>query len=102
MLLGVTAVPAIGAELEVGAIAPHLDLAPLLFGESPGYVLEVPQERVQEALELLPALGVAAWDLGVTTAAPRLRVVQNGTVLVDSDLARLAQVHRSALARILL
>ena len=102
MLLGVTGAPAIGAEIEVGPVAgedlPHL---PLLFGEAPGYVLEVPGPQAPKALGLFAAQGVAAWELGATTEGTRLKVRRGGEELVDIDLAQLAEIHRSALAAVL-
>ena len=37
-----------------------------LFGEAPGYVLEVPPEKLAASTRVLRARGVAAWDIGVT------------------------------------
>jgi phosphoribosylformylglycinamidine synthase len=101
MLLGISGPLRIGADCRVSAVAPELATAPLLFGEAPGYVLEVPAGWGAEALAFLAAERVPAWDVGVTTIAPRLRIERDGHVLMDVELARLAAVHRGALAEVL-
>ncbi len=101
MLLGIAGPPTIGADLEFGAVAAELAPAPLLFGEAPGYVLEVAAARADDVSRLLAERGVEAWDLGPTTMAPRLRMTHGGVVLLDLELAELAPVHRGQLARIL-
>jgi phosphoribosylformylglycinamidine synthase len=102
MLLGVTGEPAIGADLELGRCAPpELSVVALCFGEAPGYLLEVEATQMAAVLDLAAERSVEAWELGVTTQHPRLRVERGGVALVDCDLARLAEIHRGALARAL-
>ncbi len=98
MLLGVTGDPEIGAELDIEPWSEDLPLAPLLFGEAPGFVLEIDPDRLHPALADLADHEVRAWDLGITTADGRLRVRRGRAVVADHELARLAEVHRSALA----
>jgi phosphoribosylformylglycinamidine synthase len=98
MLLGVGGVPRIGVELDVGPVAAQLALAPLLFGEAPGYLLEISASRGAEALELLAERGVKATVLGETSIVPRLRVARDGARIVDLALDGLAEIHRGSLA----
>jgi len=101
MLLGIAGPLRIGATCDLGPVAPGLAPAALLFGEAPGYVLEVPVARSAGALEILAAQGVPAWDVGATTMAPRLSIESAGRELVAVELARIAAAHRSALAEVL-
>jgi phosphoribosylformylglycinamidine synthase len=101
MLLGISGPLRIGADCDVSAVGPELAPAALLFGEAPGFVLEVPARRSDEALAFLAARDVPSWTVGVTTVAPRFRIEQSGRGLVDIELARLAAVHRGALAEVL-
>jgi phosphoribosylformylglycinamidine synthase len=101
MLVGVAGVPRIGAALELGPVAPELALAPLLFGEAPGFVLEVGPEELAQVQALCAARGVPAWDLGPTLAEPRLRVTRAGRALLDLPLETLAHAHRGALPALL-
>jgi phosphoribosylformylglycinamidine synthase len=101
MLLGVQGRPGIGAELELAPLAPELPLAPLLFGEAPGYLLEVAPEKLGGVTTLLGEREVEVWDLGSTRSEPRLRVDRGGARLLDLPLELLARVHRGALALLL-
>jgi phosphoribosylformylglycinamidine synthase len=97
MLLGVQGRMRLGLELELGPVAPELDLIALLFGEAPGYLLEVPPEQMAAALALLRTRGVAAWDVGVVVNRPRIQVTRHGTPLLDLELEPLSVAHRGAL-----
>jgi phosphoribosylformylglycinamidine synthase len=101
MLLGVQGPARIGAELELGPVAPELALAPLLFGEAPGYLFEVAPERLAAVLALLSARGVPAWDLGATRSEPRLTATRDRARLLDLGLESLAEAHRGALPALL-
>jgi phosphoribosylformylglycinamidine synthase subunit PurL len=101
MLLGVSGTPRIGAALELRPVAPGLALAPLLFGEAPGYVLEVSPAQLERALALCGERGIPAWAIGTTTSTPRLKIVRDGAPLLDLDLDRLARAHRGALPSLL-
>ena len=97
MLLGVQGRPRFGAELELGPVAPELELAPLLFGEAPGFLLEMAPEQVPAALARCKARGALAWDLGPVVAKPRLAVTRAGTALLALELEPLSAAHRGAL-----
>jgi hypothetical protein len=45
--------------------------------------------------------GVPAWEIGTTTASPRLRIERDGALVLDLDLDRLAGAHRGALPTLL-
>jgi phosphoribosylformylglycinamidine synthase subunit PurL len=100
MLLGVQGTPRVGAELDLTPIAPGLAPAACLFGEAPGFVLEVAPERMETVTWLLRERGVQAWDLGPTVPEPRLRVTLAGAGF-ELGLDRLAAAHRGALPALL-
>jgi len=68
-----------------------------LYGETPGFLLEVAPEREHEVAELFEKAGVDLTPIGSTSAEPRLRIVSQGTTLVDADLAELARIHSDAI-----
>ena len=68
-----------------------------LYGEAPGFLLEVAPEREVEVTGLFRAAGVDLTKIGATLAEPRLRIVSQGETLVDADLAVLARIHSDAI-----
>jgi len=68
-----------------------------LYGETPGFLLEVAPEREREVVDLFEKAGVDLTPIGSTSAEPRLRIVSQGTTLVDADLAELARIHSDAI-----
>jgi phosphoribosylformylglycinamidine synthase len=68
-----------------------------LYGETPGFLLEVAPEREREVAELFEKAGVDLTAIGSTLSEPRLRIVSGGSTLVDADLAELARIHSDAI-----
>jgi len=68
-----------------------------LYGETPGFLLEVAPEREHEVADLFEKAGVDLTPIGSTSAESRFRIVSQGTELVDADLAELARIHSDAI-----
>jgi phosphoribosylformylglycinamidine synthase len=89
---------AMGLGLEVRA--PEADgvaIEARLYGEAPGFLLEIAPERESDVTELFRAAGVDLIQVGATLAEPRLRIMSQGETLVDADLAELARIHSDAI-----
>jgi phosphoribosylformylglycinamidine synthase subunit PurL len=96
MALGGTIAMGLGLEVRV----PDADGVPIearLYGEAPGFLLEVAPERELEVTELFRAAEVDLTKAGATLAESRLRIVSQGETLVDADLAELARIHSDAI-----
>ena len=122
MLLGERSDPTLGATLDIHpdwwaqedphatidaltgvdeAGTPWIRLGATLFGEAPGFVLEVPADARAEIIESLlidePAPGVEVVLLGTVTDVPRLEL-RAGDVTAGWDLTELAAIHCDTLA----
>ncbi len=113
MLLGETDQCELGARLELGALrcgdddaagapplvpgVPYARLGALLFGETPGFVLELPAAAADGALAELRQAGVEAWRLGQVIDRPCLQLTGWGLEF-DQDLAPLATIRGEELA----
>jgi len=96
MALGGWGAAGLGLELRI----PDADGVPIearLYGETPGFLLEVAPEREGEVAELFRKAGVDLASIGSTSAGARLRIVTQGSTLVDADLAELARIHSDAI-----
>jgi len=78
----------LGLDLEIdGCGDASLSSDRLLFSESSGILLEVPEERAPELEELIRSFDLEPFDLGAVTIDARLVIKRRGAPLVDLDLA---------------
>jgi phosphoribosylformylglycinamidine synthase II len=96
MALGGWSAMGLGLELRVPD-ADGVAIEARLYGETPGFLLEVAPEREREVAELFEKADVDLTVIGSTSAEPRLRIVSQGSTLVDADLAELARIHSDAI-----
>ena len=87
----------IGLQLPISGLGAGLTQEARLYGETPGFLYEVPKERLQEFLTLFQAHAVDATMTGRTLAEPRLRILDGGRTLIDAALVDLAARHGGAL-----
>lgn len=87
----------IGLQLPISGLAAGLTQEARLYGESPGFLYEVPKERLQDFLALFQARGVDATMTGRTLDEPRLRILDGGRTLIDAAVEDLAAAHGGAL-----
>jgi phosphoribosylformylglycinamidine (FGAM) synthase-like enzyme len=96
MALGGTSAMGLGLEVRVPE-ADGVAIEARLYGEAPGFLLEIAPERELEVTELFRAAEVDLTKVGATLAESRLRIVSQGETLVDADLAELARIHSDAI-----
>ncbi len=58
----------------------------LLFSQSPGFIVEVPKEASQRALEQAKNLGLSCTEIGFTQGSPELIIRRNDDLLLKFDL----------------
>jgi phosphoribosylformylglycinamidine synthase len=96
MALGGLSAMGLGLEVRVPE-ADGVAIEARLYGEAPGFLLEIAPEREPDVTELFRAAGVDLIRVGATLAEPRLRITSQGETLVDADLAELARIHSDAI-----
>lgn len=98
MAISGLAEPHVGLRIDTGPIISTLRRDVALFSESSGAVLEVPPANVHAVREIYTRLGVALFDLGETTAKPRM-VVDD---VINLPLTELREVWCNALSTLFL
>jgi len=68
-----------------------------LYSEAPGFLFEVAKESLTDFLRVFERWGVDATMIGRTLAEPRLRILDGGHTLVDTDLESLQRLRGDAL-----
>jgi phosphoribosylformylglycinamidine synthase len=96
MVIGGWGRGAVGAEVSLDQ-AGGLSTAELLFSESGGFVLEVPEGRAEEVLEAARKCGAPARAIGRTTREHRLVVMREGARVLDIGGCDLRRVWQDAL-----
>ncbi len=94
----------LGVEVDVEAVpcrgCSRID--EVLFSETQArYVVEVPRERVEEALRIARQLGAAVTVIGRTVGGRRLSIMSGGKIVVEESLENLLELYESALPRLL-
>jgi phosphoribosylformylglycinamidine synthase len=88
----------LGAEIRLdglSASAPEVRA----YGESPGFLLEVPPDRVDEVVGRLLATGLDAMAIGRTLPEPGFRMTDGARTLVDAPMDEIARIHLDAIRR---
>ena len=96
MALGGLASNGLGIELSIASLGSHPRDAKL-YGEAPGFLLEVSPERLGALLELFRGRGVDATAVGRTLPEARFRILDGESALIDADLGPLASLHEDAI-----
>jgi phosphoribosylformylglycinamidine synthase subunit PurL len=87
----------IGMEVDCAPAAPGLRADAALFGQTPGFVLEVAPEHEQELMSLAKTIGASVTRIGTTTEVPRLTVKVGDLHVIDEPLDRLQQIWSGGL-----
>jgi phosphoribosylformylglycinamidine synthase len=87
----------IGLQIPISGLGVGLTQEARLYGESPGFLYEVPKEGLQEFHALFREHGVDAVMTGRTLETPRLRILDGGRTLIDAGLEELAAANGEAL-----
>jgi len=96
MALGGCGSQGLGLALSIdllGALSPEARL----YGEAPGFLLEVAEDRVDQVLAHLRARDVDAVAIGRTLDTPRFQIRDGSSTLIDSEIAPLASIRSDAL-----
>src|SRR5262249_14317715 len=96
MALGGWSGMGLGVELR-GPGADRVPVEATLYGETPGFLLEVAPEREREVAELFRKARVDLTAAGATLSESRIRILSEGSTLIDADLAGLARIHSDAI-----
>ena len=78
-----------------------LHAAALLFGETPGHILEIPRHYFNEATEICKQLGVDLFTIGETTKESTLLVSCNSTELIYLPLEQMKAAWMQSLQELL-
>jgi phosphoribosylformylglycinamidine synthase len=109
MALGESSLPSLGLDLDLDRLAGEVGArsgwsgtatAAVLFGEAPGFVLEVASRDLESAASRLQARGVAWWSIGRVAAEPRL-LVRGIDQPIDADLESLGARRATGLVNAL-
>jgi len=86
----------LGVELRLDGLSPS---APEIraFGESPGFLLEVPVEGVESLVARLRAAGLDTAVIGTTLSTPRFRMLDGSRTFLDDLMDGLARIHLDAI-----
>ena len=86
----------LGVELRLDGLSPS---APEIraFGESPGFLLEVPVEGVESLVARLRAAGLDTAVIGTTLSTPRFRMLDGSRTFLDDPMDGLARIHLDAI-----
>ena len=96
MAIGGQASQGLGVALSIdglGAFSPEARL----YGEAPGFLLEVAAERVDQVLAQFRARDVDAVAIGRTLDAPRFQIRDGSSTLIDAEIAPLASIRSGVL-----
>jgi len=96
MALGGYAAQGIGLQIPISGLGSTTSES-RLYSEAPGFLFEVPKERLSDLLGLFERWNVDATMVGRTLAEPRFRILDGGHTLVDMDLETLQRFHSEAL-----
>jgi phosphoribosylformylglycinamidine synthase len=96
MALGGYESQGIGLQIPISGIGSTLPES-RLYSEAPGFLFEVPKERLTEFLALFERRGVDVVMIGRALAEPRFRILDGGHTLVDMDLESLQRLRGDVL-----
>jgi phosphoribosylformylglycinamidine synthase len=96
MAIGGHASQSLGLRLSIGDLgAASADAR--LYGEAPGFLLEVAADRVDQVLARFRAADLDAVTIGRTLDRPRFQIVDGSSTLIDAEIAPLAKHRADAL-----
>ncbi|MDD5041305.1 MAG: phosphoribosylformylglycinamidine synthase subunit PurL [Candidatus Peribacteraceae bacterium] len=87
-----------GVTVDIASFHSSLRSDALLFSQTGGFLLEVPQRLAEGMIRKGTAAGVPVFALGSTTPSPRLTVMNGKETLIDVDLHRLQNIWKEALS----
>lgn len=100
MLLAGHAPSELGLDLDLSNLGSALRRDKVLFSESGGFLLEVPEAHKEAVLALFQQKGAPAWAVGRVIAKPRLKIAL-GEALVDVAVADIREGWETGLTRAL-
>src|SRR5438093_12941587 len=96
MALGGYAAQGIGLQIPISGLGSTTSES-RLYSEAPGFLFEVPKERLSDLLGLFERWNVDATMVGRTLDEPRFRILDGGHTLVDMDLEKILRFLTEAI-----
>lgn len=87
----------LGADIDLDALGSTLRTDQLLFSETGGFLLEVPEEKEQTFLSCAAENNMTALRIGATTQEAMLRVMRGQQPLLELGLPALLDTWKTAL-----